>query len=112
MEDKIYITEDEFIAIKLAMRNLQDDLEFSVKAHPDTIKNIIYPHGQKQIQDVFSIIEKEQKKKAEAFKKKMEESSKKTAEYLKRREEQLKIAEENLRKINTNLEKIRSESKF
>lgn len=53
MEDKIYITEDEFIAIKLAMRNLQDDLEFSVKAHPDTIKNIIYPHGQKQIQDVF-----------------------------------------------------------
>lgn len=73
MEDKIDITEDEFIAIKLAMRNLQDDLEFSVKAHPDTIKNIIYPHGQKQIQDVFSIIdrvEKEQKKKAEAFKKK------------------------------------------
>lgn len=115
MEDKIYITEDEFIALKLAMRNLQDDLEFSVKAHPDIIKNIIYPHGQKQIQDVLSIIdrvEKEQKEKAEAYKKKMEESCKKTAEYLKRREEQLRIAEENLRKINTNLDKIRSESKF
>lgn len=63
MEDKIYITEDEFIAIKLAMRNLQDDLEFSVKAHPDTIKNIIYPHGQKQIQDVFlSLIESRKNK--------------------------------------------------
>ena len=58
MENKIYITEDEFIALKLAMRNLQDDLYFSVKAHPDIIKNIIYPHGQKQIQDVFpSLIE-------------------------------------------------------
>lgn len=58
MENKIYITEDEFIALKLAMRNLQDDLDFSVKAHPDIIKNIIYPHGQKQIQDVFpSLIE-------------------------------------------------------
>ena len=44
MENKIYITEDEFIALKLAMRNLQDDLDFSVKAHPDIIKNIIYPN--------------------------------------------------------------------
>lgn len=47
------------------MRNLQDDLEFSVKAHLDIIKNIIYPHGQKQIQDIFTIIyriDKEQKK--------------------------------------------------
>lgn len=31
------------------MRNLQDDLEFSVKAHPDIIKNIVYPYSQKQI---------------------------------------------------------------
>lgn len=111
MENKIYITEDEFIALKLAMRNLQDDLDFSVKAHPNIIKNIIYPHGQKQIQDVFSIInriENEQKEKAEAFKKKMEEDSKKTSEYIKRREEQLKRSEEILREINTNLDKIKA----
>ena len=115
MEDKIYITEDEFIALKLAMRILQDDLEFSVKAHPDTIKDIIYPHSQKQIQNVVSIIdrvEKEQKEKAKAMEEKMEESSKKTAEYIKRREEQLKIAEETLREINSNLDKINSEFGF
>lgn len=98
MEDKIYITEDEFLTLQLAIGSLRDDLELAAKLDY-VVKESIYPHSQEQIQKIFEIInriQKEQDEKAEAFKKKMEESRKKTAEYLKRREEQLKRAEETL----------------
>lgn len=111
MEDKIYITEDEFLTLQLAVSSLRDDLELAAKSDY-VVKEIIYPHSQEQIQKIFDIInriQKEQHEKAEIFKKEMEKSRKQISEYIKRREEKLKRAEETLCEINADLDRIKSE---
>ena len=44
MEDKIYITEDEFLTLQLAVSSLRDDLELAAKSDY-VVKEVIYPHS-------------------------------------------------------------------
>lgn len=111
MEDKIYITEDEFLTLQLAVGSLRDDLELAAKSDY-VVKELIYTRSQEEFQKIFDIInriQKERHEKAEAFKKEMEDGGKEIYEYIKEKEEKLKRAEKILREINADLDRINAE---